>query len=84
MTTPQPQSYDVAAMVKHFYRPPWEQYDGYCDDEGRCWFGSPALGPVDGAWVLRKPSERLGHHTVSLPWCAIPVPHPPHTPSQQP
>jgi hypothetical protein len=25
-------------------------------------------------WILRKPSERLSHQTVSLPHWALPVP----------
>jgi hypothetical protein len=85
MTTPQSQPYAVAAMLKHFYRPPWERYDGYCDDKGMCWFKLLEFGPGEKSrWVLQKPSECLGHETVSLPHWAISNPFSPHSPSQQP
>jgi hypothetical protein len=52
---------------------PWER-DGWCDEAGRCWFGAPQDGAADAGWILRKPSERLSHQTVSLPAHALPVP----------
>ena len=52
---------------------PWER-EGWCDAEGRCWFGAPPDGAADAGWILRKPSERLSHQTVSLPHWALPVP----------
>jgi|688.fasta_scaffold171327_4 hypothetical protein len=52
---------------------PWER-DGWCDEAGRCWFGAPQDGAADAGWILRKPSERLSHQTVSLPARALPLP----------
>ena len=54
---------------------PWER-EGWCDAEGRCWFGAPQDGPADAGWILRMPSERLSHQTVSLPHHALPLPQP--------
>ena len=52
---------------------PWER-EGWCDADGRCWFGAPPDGAADAGWILRKPSERLSHQTASLPHHALPVP----------
>jgi hypothetical protein len=52
---------------------PWER-EGWCDAEGRCWWGAPQDGAADSGWILRKPSERLSHQTVSLPAHALPLP----------
>jgi hypothetical protein len=52
---------------------PWER-EGWCDELGRCWFGAPQDGAADAGWILRKPSERLSHQTVSLPAHALPLP----------
>ena len=58
---------------------PWER-EGWCDAQGKCWFGAPPVGDRLGygaaaaCWILRKPSERLYHQTASLPHHAMPVP----------
>jgi len=52
---------------------PWER-EGWCDAEGKCWFGAPQDGPADAGWILRMPSERLSHQTASLPHYALPIP----------
>jgi hypothetical protein len=52
---------------------PWER-EGWCNAEGRCWFGAPQDGPADAGWILRMPSERLSHQAVSLPHNALSVP----------
>ena len=52
---------------------PWE-WEGWCDAEGRCWFGTPKKYPADAGWILREPEELLARHAVSLPHHALPVP----------
>lgn len=52
---------------------PWKR-PGWCDAEGRCWFGAPVAGAADAGWILRKPPLRISHQTASLPHWAIPQP----------
>lgn len=52
---------------------PWER-DGWCDEQGRCWWGAPRSGPADAGWIHRTPAERLSHQTHSLPHYALPLP----------
>jgi hypothetical protein len=73
----------LRAVLTRFGRPaiesvpvaerPWER-EGWCDADEKCWFGAPPDGAADAGWILRKPSERLSHQTVSLPHWALPVP----------
>lgn len=73
---PAPQVEGEVAAVEQFKRAqpvpvsehPWER-TGWCDEHGRCWRD----GAVDAGWILRKPSERLSHQTVSLPAHALPL-----------
>jgi len=52
---------------------PWE-WEGWCDAEGMCWFGTPKKYPADAGWILREPEELLARHAVSLPHHALPIP----------
>ena len=45
-----------------------------CDDQGRCWLGTPASDVMDAYWVYRKAEHRRSCDTHWLPHWAFPVP----------
>ena len=61
---------------------PWER-EGWCDEEGKCWFYWPEWSNENGdvvvleppMWEFRKP-EALEVYPFSLPHHALPVPQP--------
>jgi hypothetical protein len=52
---------------------PWEQ-PGWCDAEGRCWFGSERDGCIQAVWSMRMPIQRISHQRWCAPHWALPVP----------
>jgi hypothetical protein len=51
---------------------PWKR-EGWCDADGKCWFGAPQIGSLRAMWVLGPPGELASHRTHSLPHWAIPL-----------
>lgn len=51
---------------------PWER-EGWCDADGKCWFGAPQIGSLRSMWVLGPPGELATYRTHSLPHWAIPL-----------
>jgi len=45
-----------------------------CDDQGRCWFGTPGSHVMDAYWVYRKAEHRQSWDTYWTPHWALPVP----------
>jgi len=45
-----------------------------CDDQGRCWLGTPGSGVMDAYWVYRKAEHRRSWDTHWAPYWAFPVP----------
>ena len=45
-----------------------------CDDQGRCWFGTPGSDVMDAYWVYRKAEHRRQWDTHWAPHWALPVP----------
>jgi hypothetical protein len=60
---------------------PWER-PGWCDAEGRCWFGAPQDGAYSPQWLLRNPPNVCNSYTHSAPHYAIPIP--PATTTEEP
>lgn len=57
---------------------PWER-EGWCDTEGRCWWGRIEGNPANPEWFLAGLSEieefyEIGDWVVLLPHHALPVP----------
>jgi hypothetical protein len=56
---------------------PWER-EGFCDAEGRCWFGWPeSYGNDEGGaagWMLMHPDHRSPGDPYACPAAAIPLP----------
>lgn len=50
---------------------PWER-DGWCDEQGQCWMGDPAIHDYKPVWKLCRPEDCS--FSRSLPHWAIPVP----------
>lgn len=51
---------------------PWER-EGWCDADGKCWFGAPQIGSLRSMWVLGSPGELATYRTHSLPHWGIPL-----------
>jgi len=48
---------------------PWKHHDGYCDEQGRCWFRKEK----DKTWRLERPED--GCNSIAcLPHYALPLP----------
>jgi hypothetical protein len=67
---------------------PWER-EGWCDAEGRCWWGRVEGNPGNPEWFLAGLSEiegfyEIGDWTVLLPHHALPVPTKPTQPTTAP
>ena len=70
----QPPAPAPAAVPVAVAERPWER-EGWCDEQGYCWFGwaaEPGL-PLDASWSYCKPSDR-DTASVSAPHHAIPLP----------
>lgn len=52
---------------------PWER-DGWCDEQGRCWWGSPCGYITGAAWSLRGVALRKTWETHCLSATALPIP----------
>ena len=53
---------------------PWER-EGWCDEAGKCWLGTPQNGVFDAIWILHKPPKRpIWRIAFSLPAHALPLP----------
>jgi hypothetical protein len=57
---------------------PWE-WEGWCDAEGRCWWGRVEGNPGNPEWFLAGLSEiegfyEIGDWIVLLPHHALPIP----------
>ena len=63
----------VAAVPVPVSERPWEQ-PGWCDAEGRCWFGSERDGCIQAVWSMRMPIQRISHQRWCAPHWALPVP----------
>lgn len=57
---------------------PWER-DGWCDELGRCWWGTPCFVnsytvAQSAQWRLSTPDDRFGSELLCLPAHALPLP----------
>jgi hypothetical protein len=57
---------------------PWER-EGWCDAEGRCWWGTPGYinsytVAQSAQWRLSTPDDRFGSELLCLPAHALPLP----------
>jgi hypothetical protein len=70
-----------AAVAVAVAERPWER-EGWCDADGKCWWGRQADDFCNPDWHYATRSEveefcSDAMPQVSLPWCAIPTPQPP-------